>query len=47
MTGDSGHRPDFGIRGAWQPQVERALFDIKVVDTDAPSHYFSEIVMDS
>ena len=26
-----------GIRGAWQPQVE-ALFDIKVIDTDAPSH---------
>ena len=26
-----------GIRGTWQPQVE-ALFDIKVIDTDAPSH---------
>ena len=26
-----------GIRGAWTPQVE-ALFDIKVIDTDAPSH---------
>ena len=23
---------------ARQPQVKRALFDIKVIDTDAPSH---------
>ena len=25
------------IRGVWQPQLE-ALFDISVIDTDAPSH---------
>ena len=25
------------IRGVWQPQVE-ALFDVRVIDTDAPSH---------
>ncbi|KAL5494472.1 hypothetical protein EMCRGX_G015812 [Ephydatia muelleri] len=34
---DGGLRLDLGIRGVWQPQVE-ALFDVKVVDTDAPSH---------
>ena len=28
---------DLGIHGAWQPQVE-ALFDIQVVNTDAPSY---------
>ena len=28
---------DLGIRGIWQPQTE-ALFDIRVVDTDAPSY---------
>ena len=28
---------DLGIRGFWQPQTE-ALFDIRVVDTDAPSY---------
>ena len=32
-----GLRADLGIRGVWTPQVE-ALFDIKVFDTDAPSH---------
>ena len=36
-TGDDGLQLDLGIRGAWQPQVE-ALFDIKVIDTDASSH---------
>ncbi|KAL5477407.1 hypothetical protein EMCRGX_G024203 [Ephydatia muelleri] len=36
-TADGGLRLDLGIRGVWQPQVE-ALFDVKVVDTDAPSH---------
>ena len=36
-TGDPGLRLDQGIRGVWQPQVE-ALFDVRVVDTDAPSH---------
>ena len=28
---------DPGIRGVWQPQVE-VLFDIQVVDTNAPSY---------
>ena len=28
---------DLGIGGIWQPQTE-ALFDIRVVDTDAPSY---------
>ena len=28
---------DLGIRGVWLPQVE-ALFDIKVIDADAPSY---------
>eukprot|EP00731_Ephydatia_muelleri_P025826 Em0017g909a len=32
-----GLRADLGIRGVWTPQVE-ALCDIKVIDTDAPSH---------
>ena len=32
-----GLRADLGIRGVWTPQVE-ALFDIKVIDTDAASH---------
>eukprot|EP00731_Ephydatia_muelleri_P019517 Em0012g342a len=36
-TGDPGLRLDLGIRGVWQPQVE-ALFDVRVVDTDTPSH---------
>ena len=30
-------RLDLGIRGVWQPQVE-ALFDVRVIDTDVPSH---------
>ena len=34
---DPGLRLDLGIRGVWQPQVE-ALFDICVIDTDAPSY---------
>ena len=34
---DPGLRLDLGIRGVWQPQVE-ALFDIRVIDTDAPSY---------
>ena len=38
-TGDDDGLPlDLGIRGARQPQVKRALFDIKVIYTDAPSH---------
>ena len=32
-----GLRADLGIRGVWTPQVE-ALFDLKVINTDAPSH---------
>ena len=28
---------DLGVRGVWQPQTE-ALFDIRVVDTDAQSY---------
>ena len=32
-----GLRADLGIQGVWTPQVE-ALLDIKVIDTDAPSH---------
>eukprot|EP00731_Ephydatia_muelleri_P028830 Em0020g474a len=28
---------DLGVRGVWQPQTQ-ALFDIRVIDTDAPSH---------
>ena len=36
-SSDPGLRLDLGIRGVWQPQVE-ALFDVRVIDTDAPSH---------
>ena len=31
------HGYDLGVRDFWQTQLE-ALFDIKVIDTDAPSH---------
>ena len=34
---DPGLHLDLGIRGVWQPQVE-VLFDICVIDTDAPSY---------
>ena len=34
---DPGLHLDLGIRGVWQPQVE-ALFDIRVIDNDAPSY---------
>ena len=34
---DPGLRLDLGICGVWQPRVE-ALFDIRVVDADAPSY---------
>ena len=34
---DPGLRLDLGICGVWQPQVE-ALFNIRVVDADAPSY---------
>eukprot|EP00731_Ephydatia_muelleri_P034079 Em0046g22a len=36
-SSDPGLRLDLRIRGVWQPQVE-ALFDVRVIDTDAPSH---------
>ena len=36
-SSDPGLRLDLGIRGVWQPQVE-ALFDVRVIDTDTPSH---------
>ena len=30
---------DLGVRGVWQPQPQtQALFDVRVIDTDAPSH---------
>ena len=32
-----GLRADVGIRGAWQPQA-MSLFDIRVLDSDAPSY---------
>ena len=41
--GSASHPPtdtlvaDISIRGAWQPQVN-ALFDVRIVDTDAPSY---------
>lgn len=34
---DINLRTDIGIRGAWQPQ-QMALFDIRVLDSDAPSY---------
>ena len=34
---DPGVRLDLGIRGVWQRQLE-ALFNIRVIDTDAPSY---------
>ena len=43
-----GLRANLGIRGVWTPQVD-ALFDIKVIDTDAPSHLHRtpESILDS
>ena len=38
---DDGHSAliaDLVVRGVWQPQCD-ALFDIRVVDTDAPSYH--------
>ena len=37
---------DLSVRGAWQPQVT-ALFDVRIVDTDAPSYLgkFPEAVL--
>ncbi len=36
-NGDSALVADLGVRGVWIPQAE-ALFDVRVVDTDAPSY---------
>ena len=33
----SALKADLAVRGVWQPQCD-ALFDIRVVDTDAPSY---------
>ena len=42
-----GMRANLGIRGVWTPQVE-ALFDMKVIDTDAPSHlHRTESILDT
>ena len=43
-----GLRADLCIRGVWTPQVE-ALFDLKVIDTDAASHLHRtpESILDS
>ena len=36
-----GLRADLGIRGVWTPPMQvEALFDIKVIDTNAPSHLY-------
>ena len=34
---DPGLRLNLGIQSVWQPQVE-VLFDISMIDTDAPSY---------
>ena len=31
---------DISIRGLWQPQTTVAMLDVRVVDTDAPSHIY-------
>ena len=36
-SNDVGLRLDLGVRGVWSPQTE-ALFDIRIIDTDAPSY---------
>jgi hypothetical protein len=36
-AGIQGLVADLGVRGVWQPQ-EEALFDVRVIDTDAPSY---------
>ena len=43
-----GLRADLGIQGVWIPQVE-ALFEIKGIDTDPPSHLHRtpESILDS
>ena len=37
---DDGHtvlKADLAVRGVWQPQCD-AIFDVRIVDTDAPSY---------
>ena len=36
-SNDVGLRLDLCVRGVWSPQTE-ALFDIRIIDTDAPSY---------
>ena len=36
-SSNPGLRFDLGIRGVWKPQVV-ALFDVCILDTEAPSH---------
>ena len=38
--GQSILKADLAVQGVWQPQCE-SLFDIRVVDTDAPSYHAS------
>ena len=47
-SNDVGLRLDLGVRGVWSPQTE-ALFDIRIIDTDAPSykHRTPEAVLES
>ena len=37
VAGEPSLIADLGVRGVWQPQVQ-ALFDVRVIDTDVPSH---------
>ena len=47
-SNDVGLRLDLGVRGVWSSQTE-ALFDIRIIDTDAPSykHRTPEAVLES
>ena len=48
LINDVGLRLDLGVRAVWSPQTE-ALFDICIIDTDAPSykHHTSVAVLES
>ena len=37
QSGSSALVADLGVRGVWLPQAE-ALFDVRIVDTDAQSY---------
>ena len=37
VAGEPSLIADLGVRGGWQPQAQ-ALFDVRVIDTDAPFH---------